>query len=140
MKRVVPDTNILVSALVFGGLPGIFLSLALERRIPIITSNVLLEELEETLKAKFAITEADAHAARSKLENTAEVVAPLIALQVIREDPDDDRVLECAVAGNAEVIVSGDRHLLRLGSFQGIAVMTVRQFLERNGLLIPPEE
>jgi predicted nucleic acid-binding protein len=49
---------------------------------------------------------------------------------VIAEDPDDNRVLECAVKGGAELIVSGDRHLLKLAQYRGIAIVTVRQFLE----------
>ena len=46
------------------------------------------------------------------------------------DDPDDDRVLECAVKGNADYIVTGDRHLLKLASYQVIAIVTVRQFLD----------
>jgi predicted nucleic acid-binding protein len=49
---------------------------------------------------------------------------------VVREDPDDDRVLECAVAGEADYMVSGDRHLLKLGSYGGIPILTVRQFMD----------
>ena len=50
---------------------------------------------------------------------------------VIVDDPDDDRVLECAVAGGADYIVSGDRHLLKLGVYEGVAILTVRQFMDR---------
>jgi len=55
-------------------------------------------------------------------------------LHVIAEDPDDDRVLECAVAGKADYIVSGDRHLLKLGSFEDIQIATVRQYLDMAGI------
>jgi putative PIN family toxin of toxin-antitoxin system len=99
LRRVVADTNILISALMFGGPPDIFLRRALEGRIPIATSRALLDELEKTLVAKFAVTEADARVARLRLEGIAEIVAPEMTLHVIRDDPDDDRVLECAVAG-----------------------------------------
>lgn len=58
------------------------------------------------------------------------MVTPDIVLAVVREDPDDDRVLECAVAGEADYMVSGDRHLLKLGSYGGIPILTVRQFMD----------
>jgi predicted nucleic acid-binding protein len=53
-----------------------------------------------------------------------------VSLAVVTEDPDDDRVLECAVAAHADAIVSGDRHLLRLGSFKSIVIQSSRQFLD----------
>ena len=67
---------------------------------------------------------------RTRLENLAEVVEPQKTLRVIAEDPDDNRVLECSLDGKADVIVSGDRHLLKVGKYQGISIVTVRQFLE----------
>lgn len=67
------------------------------------------------------------------LAKTAEIVRPTIALQVIGDDPDDDRVLDCAVAGKADLIVSGDRHLRRLKSFQGIGIVTPADFKRTLG-------
>jgi predicted nucleic acid-binding protein len=67
---------------------------------------------------------------RAKLERVAEIVKPDMVLHVIQDDPDDNRVLECAVKGSADYIVTGDRHLLRLGSYEAIAIVTVRQFLD----------
>jgi uncharacterized protein len=60
----------------------------------------------------------------------AKVVEPREPLSVISDDPDDNRVLECALKGEADVIVSRDRHLLKLANYQGISIVTVRQFLE----------
>jgi putative PIN family toxin of toxin-antitoxin system len=99
LRPVVADTNILISTLMFRGPPDILLRLALEGRTPIATSRALLDELEKTPVAKFAVTEADARAARLRLEGIAEIVAPEMALHVIRDDPDRDRVLERGVAG-----------------------------------------
>jgi uncharacterized protein len=130
MTRVVADTNIFISALMFGGLPGSFLDLAFVGSFQLVTSPVLLDELDEKLRLKFGLSANDADLVRAKLEKTALVVAPGIALKVITEDPDDDRVLECAVAGEADYIVSGDRHLLKLGSYQGIAIVTAREFMD----------
>jgi predicted nucleic acid-binding protein len=70
-----------------------------------------------------------------KLEANAEVAEPDFELNAVPDDPDDNRVLECAVAGKAEFIVSGDRHLLRIGSYEGVVISTVRQFMETCGLL-----
>jgi len=119
----------------FGGLPGRLLDLALRRKFTLITSTVLLDELDEKLRGKFTISERDALAIREKLEDTASVVEPDFELNAVPDDPDDNRVLECAVAGKAEFIVSGDKHLMRIGAYEGIAIVTVRQFIETSGLL-----
>lgn len=58
------------------------------------------------------------------------VVKPTVILEVIKDDADDNRVLECAAAGEANYIVSGDRHLLTLSSYEGIPILTVRQFMD----------
>jgi putative PIN family toxin of toxin-antitoxin system len=130
MIRVVADTNIFISALMFGGLPGTFLNLAFVQSFQLVTSPVLLDELDKKLRMKFEVSPKDADLIRARLETRALVVEPDIALMVIKDDPDDDRVLECAVAGNADYIVSGDRHLLRLRTYEGIAIVSARQFME----------
>jgi len=132
--RVVADTKVFISALMFGGLPGRFLDLALSHRFTLVTSRALLDELNEKLRGKFAVSERDAQAIRAKLEGNASVVDPSFELNAVSDDPDDNRVLECAVAGKADFIVSGDRHLRRIGNYAGIAIVTVRQFLETAGL------
>jgi putative PIN family toxin of toxin-antitoxin system len=134
MMQVVADTNIFISALMFGGLPGQFLDLALRRRITLVTSKALLDELDEKLRGKFAVSEHDALSIRAKLEANASVVDPDFVLNAVPGDPDDNRVLECAVAGKADLIVSGDKHLLRVGEYEGIAIVTVRQVLETIGI------
>jgi putative PIN family toxin of toxin-antitoxin system len=130
MVRVVADTNIFISALMFGGLPGSFLDLAFLRLFQLVTSPSLLDELDEKLRGKFEVLPEDAIRIRERLESCALVVTPGLVLQAIQEDPDDDRVLECAVAGQASYVVSGDRHLLKLGLFEGIPIVTVRQFMD----------
>jgi putative PIN family toxin of toxin-antitoxin system len=128
--RVVADTNVFISALMFGGLPGRFLDLALRRRFTLVTSEALLDELDEKLRGKFAVSKSDALAIRARLKSNANLVEPDFQLNAVPDDPDDNRVLECAVAGKADSVVSGDRHLLRIGCYEGIAIVTVRQFLE----------
>jgi putative PIN family toxin of toxin-antitoxin system len=130
MTRVVLDTNVYISAVMFGGLPGSLLDLALLRAFTLIISPALLDELDEKLQAKFEMSPEDAAFLRARLESVAKVVEPRETLSVISEDPDDNRVLECAVEGEADVIVSGDRHLLKLSNYQSISIVTARQFLE----------
>lgn len=130
MIRVVADTNIFISALMFGGLPGTFLDLALVNSFQLVTSPVLLDELDEKLRGKFEVSPTDAALIRLRLEASALVITTAFSLAVIKDDPDDDRVLECAVAGKADYVVSGDRHLLKLGTYEGIPIMTARQFMD----------
>jgi putative PIN family toxin of toxin-antitoxin system len=133
--RVVADTNILISAFLYGGLPRVFLDLSLGGAFALTTSGALLDELNEKLLGKFAVPDTKALAFLLQLKHKARVVHPTPVLNAVLDDPDDNRVLECAVAGKAEFIVSGDKHLLRLGSHAGIAILTVRQFLQTAGFL-----
>jgi putative PIN family toxin of toxin-antitoxin system len=96
MTRVTVDTNVLISALVFQGLPGEFLALALAGSFQLIASPVLLDELDEKLRFKFLWSQPKASRVRNELEILCEVVSTINHLAVILDDPDDDRVLECA--------------------------------------------
>ena len=132
MIRVVADTNIYISALMFGGLPGVFLDLAFQQEFTLVASSVLLGELDEKLRGKFGVDPKDARAIRARLESVSHLVEPDFVLKVVADDPDDNRVLECAVAGKANFVVSGDRHLLQLGFHAGIPILTVRQFMNAS--------
>jgi len=134
MIRVVFDTNVYISALMFGGVPGSLLDLALLQSFLLVVSPALLDELDEKLREKFEVAAEDAAIIRDKLESVAEIVRPDMVLQVITDDPDDNRVLECAVKGRADYIVTGDRDLLKLGSYNAILIVTVRQFLDEAEL------
>ncbi len=69
-----------------------------------------------------------------RVVRVAKIVEPKFTLNAVKADPDDDRILECAVEGNADVIVSGDRHLTRLKGFQGIGIMRPIDFLRTLGI------
>jgi putative PIN family toxin of toxin-antitoxin system len=127
--RVVFDTNILVSALVFPGGQG---DAALRRIIDgtdkLVMSKAILDELLEVLSRKFARdAEELAHVAVFVSELSL-VVAPRRRFRIVKDDP-DNRILECAVAGRAEAVVTGDKALLALGNFKGIPVVTLRSYL-----------
>jgi uncharacterized protein len=131
--RVVADTNVLVSALIFpGGPPETFYRLALEGRIDLVTSRPLLTELGRVLTEKFGWQPEQAEQAVAQVIRLAELVDPDEAISEIRADPADNRVLEAATAGNAAAIVSGDQHLLALGAWRGISIQTPAGFVAEN--------
>jgi putative PIN family toxin of toxin-antitoxin system len=96
----------------------------------LVTSPALLDELDEKLRLKFKVSAEDADVIRARIQINALVVEPGIVLNIVSDDPDDNRVLEAAVAGKADYVVSGDRHLLKVGSVEGIPILTTRQFMD----------
>ena len=131
--KVVADTNALVSALIFpGGAPEAFYRLALEGRIELVTSRPLLAELGRVLTEKFGWEAEPAKEAIGQVVRLAEIVAPREALSEIEADPADNRVLEAAAEGGVDAIVSGDRHLLVLGSWRGIEIQSPAAFIAKN--------
>jgi len=131
--KVVADTNVLVSALIFpGDPPEAFYRLALERRIELVTSRPLLAELGRVLTEKFGWEPERAEAAVGQVVRQAEIVDPREALTEIEADPADNRVLEAAAEGRADAIVSGDRHLLALGSWRGIPIKPPAAFVAES--------
>lgn len=126
--RTVVDTNVLVSAFLWQGMPGHLIELAAEREIHIFTSRALLAELSEVLtRDKLAQSvRATGLTPAQKVRNYRRLAKTIpvrkLAHQVAR-DRDDDAVLACALAAQAQFIVSGDRHLLELGSFRGMPIV-----------------
>lgn len=135
--NVVLDTNILISAFVFpGGAPEFVYRAAIERRIELVTSPPLLAEFGRVLSEKFGWEPAMAERAVDHVARIATVVRPTEKLAVVEQDPADDRVLEAAAEGNAEVIVSGDRHLTRIGTWEGIRIVKAPSFLAELGIAV----
>ena len=130
--RVVLDTNILISAFIFpGGPPEAVYRLVLEGRVELVTSRPLLIELGRVLTEKFAWDSTRADEVVAQVARLAQVVRPTETVREIAADPSDDRVLEAAAEGGAEVIVSGDRHLLRLGTWRAVRIEPAAKFLTR---------
>ncbi len=86
--------------------------------------------MRRVLRDKFQYTDGAVFMAEALLRQISSVVEPQATLAVISADPDDDRVLEAAREGRADAIISGDRHLLGLGSFGGIVILTPRRFMD----------
>jgi putative PIN family toxin of toxin-antitoxin system len=129
MMMLVADTNVLVSAIVFGGKPRQILLWAEAGYLQLALSPALLNELKGVLtRPKIGFNVAQAEAAAVEIMNLAATVFPVLRLHHVSQDPDDNRVLECAVASRAQVIVSGDRHLLDLLAYRQIPVMTPADF------------
>lgn len=145
MIRVVIDTNLLVSALLFGGVPARVYDLRSTGQIIILTSDMHTAELTRVLyRAKFSKRfelqqQTPGNVISGYLLKT-ETVIPVsdIPADAIR-DPRDLPVLACAVGGQADYIVSGDQDLLVLGAFRGIPIMSAAQFLERLAAPSPPD-
>lgn len=134
--RLVLDTNIVASGLLWDGTPARLIDAAQAGTIEIYTSRILLAELTRILKrAKFAKAIETSGVGLEGLvlgySELAILVQPMPIPPTILADPDDDHVLACALASDAELIVSGDKHLLGLGAFKGIEIITAAQALER---------
>lgn len=133
--RVLLDTNVVVSAILFGGIPRQPLEAALTGDLDLVTSQPLLAELETVLTSKFEFPSSMAASIRAEFESLTEVVEPDRIKRVTRTAA-DDAVLATAVAGAVEVIVTGDKELLGLGSYEGITIQSPRDLantLERRG-------
>ena len=127
--RVVFDTNILVSALVFpGGRGDAALRRVIARTDQLVMSKPVLDELLDVLSRKFAREAEELAHVAVFVSELAMVVAPKRRLRIVQDDP-DNRILECALAGRAEAIVTGDKALLALESFRNIPVVTLRAYL-----------
>ena len=129
--RVVLDTNILVSALLWRGTPHRCLLAVQAGLADLVVSPPILDELRVVLMTKFQFTVPDADEAVKLIRAAADMVEISGQLRVVADDPDDDKFVETARTGRAEIIVSGDRHLLALGSGAGVPVITAREFLDR---------
>ncbi len=125
--RIVLDTNVLVSALHFGGRPRRLLESMLRGEHHPVTGAAILTELEAVLVEVCGWSPDRARAARGELEALGEVVAPTEVPRVCR-DPDDDEVLAIVSAGRAEVLVTGDDDLLTLTAYAGARIVTVADF------------
>ena len=123
------DSNIYVSALQFGGVPLQFLNAARDGAFRLAISQPIIDEISGVLRNKFRWSDAMVDEARENLLDFSLLAKPALTLSVIAEDPDDDRVIECAVASGSRYIVSGDKHLLRLAHYENIRVIKVAEFL-----------
>lgn len=130
-ETIVLDTNVLVSALGWRGNEREIYVRCREGRLRLATSPALIAELRRVLHyPKLGFTDEEIESFVSDLLGHASTVESPMKLEVIEEDPDDNRVLECAVAAGARRIVSGDHHLLDLEEYEGIEILNASQAIE----------
>jgi len=128
--RVVFDTNIFISSLVIpGGLAEKAISRIIEGRDDLVISRDIIKELLSVLSSKFGQErEALSHVA-VMLSDLGEIVKPDERVRVFKDEP-DNRILECAIFGKADLIVTGDKEILRLKKYRGIKIVSLRDYLE----------
>jgi len=129
LLRVLLDTNILISAVVFGGKPDEVLSLALEGKFGVVISPILSVELLDVVNKKFPLSKNDFRLLERQLKSTFEIVNPTESIDILK-DTADNRVLEAAIEGKCDYIVTGDKELLRLKVFEGVKIVTAERFLD----------
>ena len=127
--KVVFDTNILVSAMAFpGGRADEALHRIIEEQDVLVLSKPILDELLGVLARKFSRDAEELAHVAVFLASLAEMANPARRLRVLEDDA-DNRILECAVAGKADAVVTGDRAMLELGQFRGIRLLGLREYL-----------
>ncbi|GAB6061381.1 putative toxin-antitoxin system toxin component, PIN family [Deferrisoma palaeochoriense] len=131
--RIVCDTNVLVSAVLFGGPPREVLKEVISGAVVGAVSLAICREVEEVLqRPKFGLTGDQVAEILDAIRETFHLVSPKEAVEAVAEDPDDNRILEAALAAGAQVVVTGDRHLLRLGAYRGIRIVSPQAFLRER--------
>lgn len=131
--RAVLDTNVLISSVIATGVPHKIVVEGFSSEYQIVVSVATLTEFRDTLlkyPEKFHMDEEDVQQEVETIRYFAEFVDPDEEITAVDADPDDDKFLEAAVAGNVDYVVSGDRHLLDLNSFRGIDIVEPRAFYE----------
>jgi uncharacterized protein len=139
--RIVADTNTLVSGFGWGGPPGQVVDTVLSGQVTLVTSPALLSELARVLAyPKLTAIFDDPAALVAAVAEAADTVDPAERVTLLADEP-DNRVLEAAAAGRADLIVTGDKAMQELGSFQGIPIVSAAQFvaqLQQQGHTGPP--
>jgi putative PIN family toxin of toxin-antitoxin system len=141
--RVVLDSNVIVSGIIWGGIPRKILDLARDKHITLYTTPELLEELADVLsRDKFAALLAARGLTADKIMNGYALLSYVISAapvsRIVPADADDDAVMACAIAAHANLIATGDKDLLVLNPFQNIAILkpteALRKIAEHCGL------
>lgn len=129
--RVVFDTNAMISGLLWKGKSYHCLLLARAGVIQSVYCNPMLAELTEKLRGKFKYSENQIHAVVADIRKYGERVEISGELKMVHADPDDDKFIECAVAGGASFIISSDNHLLTIREYQNIKILSPDKFISR---------
>ena len=131
IQKIVIDTNVIVSALLFGGKPGELISLWENHRIePIVSREIIDEYIRVLAYPKFELTEKEIqYLVYRQMLPYFQVVKIHPGQVIVQTDPSDDKFIRCALAGNSKLIISGDLHLLSLRIYQDIHILGSSQFI-----------
>lgn len=130
--RAVLDTNVVISAIFFGGMPLKIVRAAFAKKVELVASRAVLREYREVaerLHARFPFV--NYRRPLSILESKLIIVRPVALGETVCRDPDDDAIIACALGGKAKVICSGDDDLLALNGFRGLEIMQPSDFCQR---------
>jgi putative PIN family toxin of toxin-antitoxin system len=128
---VVIDTNVVLSAILFGGKPKQVLEMALSGSIQLAISESLVNDLQGVLqRPKFELSGQLAQTVVSEYTSIATWIEPSEHFNVVVDDPSDNHFIDCAVAAEADYLITGDRHLLNLGTFKMIKIVSVDNFID----------
>jgi putative PIN family toxin of toxin-antitoxin system len=130
VSRVVLDTNVYISAYGFGGKPAEVMRAAILGEFELVTSPAILVEVADKLEAVLGFDREHTTEVVQQIARVATIVRPVHRFAVVADEA-DNRILEAAAESGADFIVSGDRHLLDLGQWEGIRVVRVAEFLGR---------
>lgn len=131
-KRIVIDTNVLISAVFFKGKPGVILEAWRTGSVEIILSGEILKEYSEVLKRlseKYPLIETSG--ILSFFVTGCRIVEPEVIDKQICDDPDDDKFLAAAIGGEAEIVITGDKHLLDVNGYSGLVILRPAEFVEQ---------
>ena len=132
--RLVIDSNVLISAVFFGGPPARVLQQVMVGAAVAFISLAILDEIREVVqRPKFGLTPVQALLLIEELTHVCRVVEPKTSVREIRDDPDDNAVLECALEARAAIIVTGDAHLLNLKEWKSIRILAPAEALSEMG-------
>lgn len=127
--RIVLDTNIYIAAALSDGLAKKILEFLFENSaVLLITSQKILEELSDKLCSKFHWSQERVNFYLDDIRIVSEIVQPSTKLNIIKRDPKDNQILECALAGNADLIITLDQDLIKLKTFKGIGIIHPKTF------------
>ena len=131
MTKAVFDTNIFVSSIFWEkGNPHKVVEFALEKKIDVFTSVEILQELEKVLRRDFEEPDEMIQRQIGLIFEYANVVAVTKKIYIVKADPEDNKILACAVSCNAGYIVTGDKHLLELKEYENVKIVTPKEFVE----------
>ena len=134
LPRVVINTNIVVSALLFGGEISRIVSLWQKKKVILLTLKEVIEEYIKVLSyPKFNLTEEEIeYIVKQEILSFIEPVNVSTQINIIKDDQSDNKFISLAIDGHAQYIVSGDKHLLKLKNYRKVKIVTAKQFLEKH--------